>query len=248
MKKILNILFSLCLVSTSWAQTTQPAAIDTGANFRNELLSRGKVSFGIKAGLSYSGLYGKEIGYVFAGNKTDYAPGYHIGVVVDNKIGKNFWLKHELIFNRRITGVQLSDSINGEYGSKLKMSYLELQPFNATFHIKGFQVSAGPYVSALLAAQIQRKDENGNTFNDHSIFGTPDNNESENKYLQKFDFGINAGVEYLLPIGLSIGAKYTHGLTDIFQYANSYTLGDTKNDNIKIYNRGFMISIGYVFK
>lgn len=50
------------------------------------------------------------------------------------------------------------------------------------------------------------------------------------------------------PIRLSIGAKYTHGLTGIFQYANSYTLEDTKNDNIKIYNRGFIVSAGYVFQ
>jgi hypothetical protein len=248
MKKILNILFSLGLVSTSWAQTAQPAAIDTGANFRNELLSRGKVSFGITQGLSFSSLYGKEIGYVFAGNTADYAVGNHLGLIVNNRISKNFWLKHELFYNRRVTGVQLYDSINGRYDSKLKLIYLELQPANTTFHLKGFQVYAGPYISALLDAHIARKDINGNLFNDHNIFGTPDNNESESKYLQKFDFGINAGVEYLLPIGLSIGAKYTHGLTDIFQYANSYTLGDTKNDNIKIYNRGFMISIGFVFK
>lgn len=244
MKKILNLIFILSFCIISKAQTT----IDTTANFRNELFSRNKVSFGIKAGLSYSTLYGKEIGYVFAENKATYEPGYHFGVIVDNKIGKKFWLKHELIFNQKIVGIKLSDSINDKYSSKLKMSYLELQPFNAAFQSKGFQVYAGPYISVLLGAQIQRKDNNGNIFTDHSIFGTANNNESENKYLQKLDFGINIGLEYQLPIGLSMGAKYTHGFTDIFQYANSYSNGNTKTDNIKIYNRGWMISVGYFFR
>ncbi|MFN3918629.1 MAG: PorT family protein, partial [Flavobacteriales bacterium] len=89
--------------------------------------------------------------------------------------------------------------------------------------------------------------ELGNFYIDKSIFGDAGNDESEKKYLQKFDFGLNAGIEYQFPFGLLIGAKYTHGFTDLFQYANSYTLGDIKTDNIKIYNRSVMFSIGYVF-
>ncbi|KMQ70734.1 outer membrane beta-barrel protein [Chryseobacterium koreense] len=245
MKKILSIIFALSFYIVSNAQK---ASIDTASDFRNHLFSRNKVSFGIKAGIGYSTIYGKDIGYVFAEDKATCQPGYHFGLIVDNKIGTHFWLKHELIFNHKIAGVQLSDSINGRYSSKLTMNYLELQPFNAAFQSKGFQVYAGPYISALLGAKIQRKDNNGNAFGDSGIFGAPNNDESENKYLQKLDFGINIGLEYQLPIGVSIGAKYTHGLTDIFQYASSYVNGDPQTDNIKIYNRGWMVSIGYFFK
>lgn len=244
MKNIVNIVWLLGVFGMSRAQTVQPALTNSG----NQLFESARVSFGIKAGLSYSCLYGKEIGSVFAGNKTEYEPGYHLGLLVNTKTGKNFWLKHELLFNHRTTGVLLSDSINGDYGSMLTMSYLELQPANATFHIKGFQIYAGPYISALIDARIRDKDENGNYVNDHSIYGTPGNDESKRKYLQKFDFGINAGLEYQLPMGLSVGIKYAHGVTDIFQYANSYTHGDAKNGKIKIYNRAFMISVGYVFR
>lgn len=244
MKKILTVLLALPFCIKSQAQT---APVDTTADFRNELFRNGKVLFGIEAGFSYTTLYGKELRYVFAENKVSYKPGYHFGLTVDNKIRENFRLKHELIFNQRVVGVPLSDSINGRYHSKLKMSYLELQPANATFQLKGFQVYAGPYISALLGAQIERKDNNGNTSADHRIFGTPGNDESQSKYLQKLDFGINIGIGYQLPIGLSIGVKYTHGLTDIFQYANSYTNGSTKMDNIKIYNRGWMVSVAYYF-
>jgi hypothetical protein len=127
------------------------------------------------------------------------------------------------------------------------MLYLDLFPFSPTFHIKGFQLYAGPYVSLLANAIILRKDENGNEYNDHSIFGTPNNFEDEQKYLQKFDFGVHAGIEYQFRFDLHLGAKYMHGFTDIFQYANSYTLEDTKTDAIKIFNQGFLFSIGYSF-
>ncbi len=246
MKKIRNILIALSICSTSWAQTTAPTHTQTGQE--NALFENGKVSFGIKAGLSYSTLYGegKETGYVFAG-KPSYAPGYHFGLQVNNKINKNFWLKHELIFNHKVAGILLNDSDNNPYNSKLKMSYLELQPVNLTFHLKGFQVYAGPYISALAGAQISLKDEEGNFFDDHSIYGTANNDESEHKYLQKIDFGINTGLEYQLPVGLSIGAKYTYGLTDIFQHASGYSPHAAQSD-IKMYNRGFMVVIGYMFK
>lgn len=75
--------------------------------------------------------------------------------------------------------------------------------------------------------------------------GEGGNDESKQKYLQKFDFGFNVGIEYQFSFGLLVGLKYTHGLTDIFQYANSYTFDDPKTGNIKIFNRSFLFSLGY---
>ncbi len=222
-------------------------ATDTTSNFSKELFKKGKVTFGFKAGYTNGTLFGSEIDYIFADNKTDWLSGFHAGIVVNTQVNNYFWLKHELIFNQRGAGVIISDSFNGSYSSKMKTYYLDLYPVSPTFDFKGLQIYAGPYLSTLTAATIQRKDELGNFYIDKSIFGDAGNDESEKKYLQKFDFGLNAGIEYQFPFGLLIGAKYTHGFTDLFQYANSYTLEDTKTDNIKIYNRSVMFSIGYVF-
>lgn len=205
----------------------------------------GSVSWGIKAGWNYSNLYGKERDYVFASNQTSYQSGFHAGLYVDTRLSKHFGLKHELLFSQKRIGVMLTDTNSGDYGSTLTMSYLDLMPASFVYQTGGLQLYAGAYVSALLNANVQRRDANGSMYSDKSIFGSPDNDETQDRYLQKFDFGANAGIEYRFAFGLSIGARYTHGFTDIFQYANSYTNGAAKTDNIKIYNRGWMLSIGY---
>ena len=207
----------------------------------------GNLQFGIKAGWNYSNLYGKEIDYMFADGKTEYQSGFHAGIFVDTRMSKHFGLKHELLFSQKRIGVSLTDANDEMYQSKLTTSYLDLMPVSLTFQAGGLQLYAGPYVSALLNANVQRRDENGNIYKDKNIYGTPDNDETETRYLQKFDFGANLGIEYCFSSGLSLGARYMHGFTDIFQYANSYTNGDTKTNNIKIYNRGWMLSIGYAF-
>lgn len=207
----------------------------------------GKVTWGIKAGINSFDLYGKEIDYIFADDKTTAEQGFNIGAFANTRLGKYFGLNHEIEFNQRNTGVQLTDAVNGDYASKLKRQYIDLVPVNLTFHFYGLQIYAGPYLSALLNANVNRKDDDGNYFKDKSIFGDSANDESESLYLQKFDFGINTGIEYQFGMGLSIGARYIHGFTDLFQYANSYGNEDTKNNNIKIYNKGLMVSLGYAF-
>lgn len=255
MKNIIYVLLSVIFInSVSFAQTNSEIktskseiTIDTTEEYRKKLFNSGKVTFGLKAGYTHSNLYGSEIDYIFADNKADWLPGFHAGIFINSQLSKYFWLKHELIFSQRGAGITLSDSINGPFPSQLKTYYVDLYPINLCFHIKGLQIYSGPYISALTHASIQRKDINGNLFNDNSIFGDPGNREgdNENKYLQKFDFGVNAGIEYQFPFGVILGVKYNHGFTDIFQYANSYTNGDTKLDNIKIYNRSLLFSIGY---
>jgi hypothetical protein len=221
--------------------------VDNEKQFKKKYSSVGRITFGLKAGYNHNNIYGSELNYMFANNQTQWLSGFHVGAQVNTQCNKYFWLKHELLFSTRGASVTLTDSINGNYTSKLKTYYLDLFPASTTFHVKGFQLYAGPYVSLLTSATIQRKDEKGNPVNDKTIYGDGSNNESERKYLQKFDFGIHAGIEYQFPFGLLIGAKYMNGFIDIFQYANSYTFQDTKTDRIKIYNQSVMISLGYSF-
>lgn len=253
MNKILISFVAICLANIVLAQRTTvekintSTKIDTTTAFRDALFKTDRVTWGLKAGLTQSNLYGREMDYIFTDTKTSALPSFHFGIIVNSQLGQFFWLKHELLLNQKGARVTIIDSINGDYLSNLKMLYLDFYPISPTFHFKGFQIYAGPYVSLLAKAHLKRKDNHGNYFHDTSIFGTAGNDESENKYVQKFDFGLNAGLEYQLPFGVLIGAKYTHGFTDLFQYANSYTLGDSKVDAIKIYSRTLMFSMGYLF-
>jgi hypothetical protein len=249
MKYFASLTILLIGTGVSFAQTNQKGntVIDTTESFRNQLFKSGSVTFALKAGYTHGNFYGKEIDYIFAEGTTKWISGFNAGMLVNSKVSKYFWLKHELIFSRRGAVVALFDSLNGNYSSKLKTYYLDLYPLNPTFHYKGFQLYGGPYISLLTHANIQRKNENGVLFNETSIFGDASQFEDNSKYLQKFDFGMNFGIEYQFSSGLLIGAKYKHGFTDIFQYANSYTLDDPKTTPIKIYNRAFWVSVGYSF-
>jgi hypothetical protein len=249
MKYFISLTILLIGTRISFAQTNQISntVLDTTENFRNQLFESGRVTFGLKAGYTHGNFYGSEIDDIFADGTTQWISGFHVGILVNSEISDYFWLKHELIFSQRGAVVALFDSLNGNYSSKLKTYYVDLYPLNLTFHYKGFQLYGGPYISLLTYANIQRKNDNGVLFNDESIFGDASQFEDNSKYLQKFDFGMNFGIEYQFPFGLFIGAKYNHGFTDIFQYANSYTLNDPKTTPIKIYNRAFLFSVGYSF-
>jgi hypothetical protein len=240
MRNILYILLFVCISITVRSQT------DTSAKARNELFRKGNVSFGLKVGYTQSNIYGSDINYIFANNNTSNLASFHVGITINSMVGKYFWLKHELLIVQKGAGVTLTDSINGNYSSALKMLSLNLFPISPCFHFKGLQLYAGPYISALLDAQITRKDKSGKEYQDHSVFGDGSQFENKSKYLQKMDFGLNAGIEYQFPFGLLIGAKYTQGFSNTFQYANTYTFNDPKKE-IKIYNKAFLVSIGYSF-
>ncbi|MCS6927862.1 MAG: PorT family protein [Saprospiraceae bacterium] len=222
-------------------------SLDYEKEFRKNYALFDRVNFGCKIGYNRSNIFGRDVDYIFASRRTQWLSGWHLGMQVNTPLNRRFGLKYELLLSTRGASVSLTDSISGLYSSRFRTYYLDLFPISPTFYVKRFQLHAGPYVSLLKAATLQKKDERGNFFTDKSIFGDGSNREDEVKYLQKFDFGIHAGVEYQLPFGLFISVKYMHGLTDIFQYANSYTFEDEKTDKIKIFNRLFVLSIGYYF-
>lgn len=88
-----------------------------------------------------------------------------------------------------------------------------------------------------MSASINRKDADGNTYKDTSIFGKPDEETEENKYLQKIDLGATAGLLFELNKTISLGVRYTHGLTPIFD-------NTTEQKTIKIYNKTVGVTLG----
>jgi len=203
--------------------------------------------WGITAGANYYNLYGKDIDFIFAGSATTYKPSFHLGVFVESRLQHKLGLKHELLFNQRKVGVTLSAENEENYQSTMTRNYIDLMPASLTFQQGNLQLFAGPYISALLDAHLKRKDEHGKWYKDKQIYGDGANDESESRYLQKLDFGLNLGMEYNIKDNLSLNVRYLHGFTDLFQYANSHSNESSKTNAIKIYNRGWMLSLGYRF-
>lgn len=217
---VLPILFVLLITSNLMAQNTITKP------------------FTIKAGYQQTNLHGDDIESLSVDGTTTALNSFLIGIEYHSEISKFISFKHELNFNISGAEVTLNDDINGDYHSTLRMNSLQLQPLNVTFRVKDFQIYVGPYASALLDARINRKDELGNTYKDSSIFGKPDQETEQNKYLQKIDFGATAGLLFELNKTISLGVRYNHGIVPIFD-------NTTEQKSIKIYNKSWGVVLGY---
>ncbi len=194
------------------------------------------IAFGISGGLNWSSLCGRDLDNLSNEGGSRALTGLTIGIILNNKMAMHFGLKHELFYSKRFTSVQMADNINPVFSSKLKRQYIDIFPASPTFYYKGIQLYAGPYVGILWDASIQRKDENGNLYTDKSFFG---NSENPSNYSQKMDAGIVTGINYELPNGLNLGARFIRGFVPLIENAN------TQEPQLKIYNRSFFVTIGY---
>ena len=193
--------------------------------------------FGIKAGYLQTDLHGSDMEIFSFGGKTKSLNSFILGVEYNSEISRFISLKHELSFKMHGAEIQLNDEVNGTYNSTLKMNSLELQPIHVALRYKWLQLYAGPYASALIHAHITRKDENGESYKDKSIFGKPDEETDENKYLQKMDFGATAGLQFEFNKTINIGIRYNHGLVPLFD-------NTTEQRTIRIYNKSWGITLG----
>lgn len=194
-------------------------------------------TFGISGGTNWSSLTGKDLDNISSDGSAKSVIGQTIGITLDNKSSNYFGLKHEIFYSQRATTIRIDDKINPTFDSKFKRQYIDLFPASPTLYYRGFEVYTGPYVGLLLNASVQRKDENGNTYTDKTIYGTGD---ATADYTQKMDAGLVAGLNYALPNGINIGARYIRGFVSILEDADSRHQG-------KIYNESFFVTIGYKF-
>ena len=239
MKKI----FFIVLIACGASNTMSAQQTDT-----TKLIINARTSLGIKIGFTQAQLRGSQMDSLSSDGSSSPILGFHIGITANSMLGKYFWLKHELIATQKGAHIVKSDTINGRYNTTLKTLSLDLFPVSPTFHYKGFQFYAGPYLSVLLDANIRRKNGAGQFVNDDGIFGSGRNFQRQSKYMQKFDYGLSMGVEYEFPCGLNIGAKYVRGFAELLDWANSITIGKPTDDTkIRIYTEYFNVSVGYNF-
>jgi hypothetical protein len=220
MKKISMVLLGLLLTNIAMAQTIEP----------------GKLSFGLKAGYSRFTIAGAGLSQLSTGGKPLSLGGYYLGLELNTKLNQYWGFKHELYILQKGVALKIKEEDQAAFDSKYKNVYLDLAPFSLTFQLEGLQLFAGPYTGILLSSSIQRKNESGMLYADKSIFGDA---KQGGNYTQKLDAGLLAGLSYEFKNGLSLQAKYAHGLAPLIEHTE-------RNDGQwKIYNRGFLVTLGY---
>ncbi|MEP6713284.1 MAG: porin family protein [Ferruginibacter sp.] len=200
-----------------------------------------KPSFGLKAGVSNSGLKGDAVqslgtlvdlsnGIITTGNRTGFFAGAYAGV----PISENISLEPGLYYTQK--GYELKGSLNikglGFLGANAK-SQLQLQYIDVPLLIKGnfggLQLFAGPQFSYLLNANL------------HSTagalgFNLLNNNTDATGQFNRWDMGLTGGIGYQFTNGVNLSAAYDYGLSKI-----------DVNKNLNAYNRGVKLGIGFSF-
>lgn len=194
-----------------------------------------QISFAPEVGLNISNLREKVGGETIDGAKMRI--GGKVGGVVNIGIINHLSVQPGLFFSMKGGNYKYSETvgpITAEYDSKTNLNYLEL-PVNVVYSFgedhDGFFVFAGPYVGYALGGKM--KQTVGGVSEDEDVKFGSDKGEAK-----RLDVGANAGVGYMLPMGLYFRAQYGLGL------ANIENEGDS--DNYRK-NAAIGISVGFRF-
>jgi hypothetical protein len=201
---------------------------------------QGAAVFGIKGGITSSGLWGPDAtdSLSNAGSPLNKL-GFNIGIAVNSMVGKYIWLKHDLFLTQKGALLKIQDKYNAPYDSKLNLLYLDAFPCSPTFHFKGLQLFVGPYFGMLLSASMQHKDSSGVSHTENQIFGSA---TSFKNYTQKIDAGFIVGIEYEFNFGLNVGIRYVRGFVPLIENPL------IQSGQSQIFNQNINLTIGYTFR
>ena len=109
-----------------------------------------------------------------------------------------------------------------QYGAKvadatMKLNYISV-PVMAKYYFSGFNIQAGPQLGLLMSAKADDEDIKDG--------------------MKGMDFGFNIGAGYDFENGIGIDARYNIGLSNI---------AEETEDDAKLLNKGFQITLGYAF-
>lgn len=173
------------------------------------------VKLGAKAGLNLSN---------FTTSEYDAITGFHIGALAEVFISEEFSIQPEILYSTQGAEAKVDYA---DYSWEINIDYINI-PVMAKYYVaEGFSVQAGPQFGFLIKAE-EKEDFEG----EKETFDIK-------QYLNSFDFGMNLGVGYELPMGVFFDVRYNLGLTKINKES------DSEDDDLK--NNVFQIGVGYKF-
>lgn len=175
------------------------------------------VKLGAKAGINLSN---------FTASEYDATTGFHIGVLAEVFLSEEFSIQPEILYSTQ--GAEgKADYTDSDYTWEYNFDYINIPILAKYYFAEGFSVHAGPQLGFLTKAE-SKEDYNG----EKETFDIKE-------YVNSFDFGINLGVGYELPMGVFFDVRYNLGLTKINKES------DSEDDDLK--NSVFQIGVGYKF-
>jgi len=208
-------------------------------------------NFGAKAGVNFANIGGDA-------EDNDIKTGLHVGVLAEYKLTSKFALQTEILYSMQGSKSEFSE--NEDFGgfevsiseeNRLKLDYLNI-PILAKYYLTdGLSIYAGPQVGFLISAETEfdiSASQGVETFSENETIDVK-------SLYSTIDFGLTAGVEYELDMGIFFGARYYFGLSNIvdteaaiedldLEYFNDFLV--TTSD-LSIQNNVIQLSVGYKF-
>ena len=172
---------------------------------------KNKATVGIKGGYNVSSVS-------FNGtSETERLHGFHIGIYGESYLGKYVALQPEILYSQQ--GYKIVDD-SGTYTQKL--DYINIPLMLKLYPVKSFFLEAGPQIGF----SISHKETFDSGF---VLYDTSEEFEPNN-----LDWGVNVGAGFKSDSGISIGARYHLGQSDIY-------------DEDKPKNRVWQVYVGFDF-
>lgn len=173
--------------------------------------SKKKAVAGIKGGYNLSSVS-------FDGeSETERLHGFHVGIYGESFIGNKLSIQPEILYSQQ--GYKIIGD-NGTYTQKLE--YINIPLMLKLYPVKSFFLEAGPQIGF----SISHKETFDAGF---VLYDTSEEFEPNN-----FDWGVNLGAGFISDSGISLGARYHIGQSDIY-------------DQDKPKNRVWKIYLGFEF-
>ena len=171
----------------------EPSAQET---IRAASPSQLKASAGIKAGLNLTNINNGMVDYEFI---PVMRPDFHAGVFFNLNFGYQpnkpgfLGIQPELLFSRQGFSVK---------GSNVSFSYVTVPLMIKLYAYQGLNLELGPFISFMMAAKPDTQEIDGAKFKLSGLKGSK-------------DAGVAVGMGYDMNVGLVVGARYQHGLSDM---------------------------------
>lgn len=177
--------------------------------------------FGVKAGLNLTNLTGDL-------EDASSLVGFQVGGFAEFKLTEKFAIQPELLFSTQGAKNKFTDFDDSTYEYDTKLNYLNI-PVLAKYYItEAFSVEAGPQIGVLLSAK-----EDG---------------EDAKDYYKSVDFGFNVGAGYNFTENLSVGLRYTIGLSSVYDTPDNIDgFEDFDFGDVSVKNSVFALAVGYKF-
>lgn len=188
------------------------------------------LGYGIKAGVNIPNYHYSDIDF-----DTKSSTNFHVTAYLDAPISSNFYIQPGISLQGKGAKFAEGEFFGDNYKITQNTMWLEI-PVNAvakfhTGYAGNFYIGAGPYAAFGLSGK--NKVTSGSDSNDLGDFKF-----GKDEDQKSFDAGINFLAGYQLSSGLTIGAGYGLGLTDI---APNNTASYKQNNRVLSFSVGFAL-------